>query len=151
MLWVPPLLLILLISCEVIHNLSSLQLSDRLRFLLLFGLQFGLPVHKPNFYKHFLLFENLAYRLKRLPFINADSFSVIIRHLKQAAFDLFENISRRPIKFSSFTREDMDLLKDLARNKDFVVTRPDRGGGGGGGNCHPWLVWLCREDGVHLV
>lgn len=48
---------------NVIFNFSDCSLSNRLMFLLSFGLHFCLPVNNPNFYKHFLPFESLAKRL----------------------------------------------------------------------------------------
>ena len=42
---------------RVVMNLSDRVLSDREEFLLPFGLQFSLPVHKLSFYKYFLSIE----------------------------------------------------------------------------------------------
>ena len=51
---------------KIIFNFSDVTLTPRLKFLLAFGLDFGLPVFKLSFEKYFLCFEKLAYQLKNL-------------------------------------------------------------------------------------
>ena len=55
----------------VVHNYSNVILSSRLRTLLAFGLEFGLPVYKLNYFRYFLKFEELYNNLtkKRLSLI----------------------------------------------------------------------------------
>ena len=49
---------------KVIVNLSSKALSERLKFILAFGLDFGLPVFKLNFFKCFFSLESFIYKIK---------------------------------------------------------------------------------------
>ena len=113
---------------NVIFNLSNYVLSNREKFLLSFGLNFGLPVTKPNFYKHFLPFENLILRLKNIPLIPSASFNTTIRLVKQAAYDAYNKANKSPT-FNIFKPHDRKILQNLSKNEDIIVSRPDKGRG----------------------
>ena len=73
---------------KVIFNYSTIQLPDRIRYLLAFGLEFCVPIFKLNYFKYFLSFEKLAYTLQRKESHNFKTFN---EQLKSIAFKIFYN------------------------------------------------------------
>ena len=111
---------------SVIFNFSSLNLPPRMKFLLAFGLEFNLPLHKLNFYKYFLSFEKLAFSLKQR---SASDFSKIKNSLKTLAFKYYYNFKPYKVFSSVFSNSDMTALKNLSNNKDIIISKPDKGKG----------------------
>ena len=117
--------------CEpnrVIFNYSSIQLSDRLKTILSLGLDFSLPIYSLNFYKYFLSFEKLVFNMKEK--CNDDqSLANFIRETRNVALKYFYNFKPFKVFSSIIKKNDFKLLRELGRNKDIVVCRPDKGNG----------------------
>jgi len=109
---------------KVVLNFSSVSLSQRVKTMLAFGLDFCLPVHKLNYFSYFLSFEKLFLRLKDRVCVNSTEFSDQIRTL---AFKYFYNFKPYKIFSAIFSRDDIKTLKTLANNDDIIVCKPDKG------------------------
>ena len=112
----------------VIFNQSSHKLSPREEFLLAFGLEFCIPIFKPNRLKHYLPFEGIASRLKNEPLIHGKTFSDVCNVIKRAAEDMLTTAKKKPFVFH-FKQKDVSILKSLAKNKNLIICPPDKGKG----------------------
>jgi len=112
---------------RVVHNFSSVTLSSRLKTLLAYGLDFGLPVYKVDFFKYFLSFEKLVFSLKSSTIVG-DS-TELLNRIQSTAFKYFYNFKSSKVFSSVFTKQDISELKNLSKNKDLVVCKPDKGKG----------------------
>ena len=112
---------------SVIFNFSSVTLSPRLRILLAYGLEFCLPSFRLNFYKYFLSFERLSHILKGSHI--QGSFSEFLDQLKALSFKYYYGFKSYKIFSSVFTKKDIVDLKNLAANKNIIVSKPDKGRG----------------------
>ena len=127
-----------LTSCDpskVVFNLSTYVLSEREKFLLSFGLDFCLPITKLKFPKYFLSFESLVNRLKLHNILPGKDFAFMVRSVQSIAYKFFYNF--KPILCPIFSKDDIILLRNLGKNKDIIVAKPDKGNG---------VVILNRED-----
>jgi hypothetical protein len=111
---------------KVVFNYSSYSLEPRTKFLLAFGLDFCLPVFKLDFYKFFLAFERLALSIKNVSITNRQEF---LGNLQSLAYRHFYGFKSYKIFSSVFQPHDFLLLKDLAKNKDLIICKPDKGKG----------------------
>ena len=111
---------------KVIFNYSSIAISKRLKFLLAFGLDFGLPVYKLNYYKYFFSFEKLVSCLKPSECTN---FQEMIEQLKSIAYKYYYKFNPSKVFSAIFSKSDINLLKSLSKNSDIIITRPDKGRG----------------------
>ena len=127
---------------SVIFNFSSKQLSSRIKFLLSFGLDFGLPVYNINFFDYFLSFEKLAFTLKNQPIVSPFNFNDVKKQLQSIAFKYFYGFKAFKVFSPIFTKDDVNTIKSLAADKSIVVTRPDKGRG---------VVLLNRSDYVNKI
>ena len=119
-------------SCDpdkVIFNYSSVALSAREKFLLSFGLEFNLPVYKPNFFRYFVYFESLVQRLKPCNLLEKHTFEQVISSVKDIASAHFENFKSRNVFSPVFTKADLSLLKSLGGKSNLVICKPDKGTG----------------------
>ena len=119
-------------SCDpskVIFNLSSKQLSSREKFLLSFGLDFCLPIFKPNYFRYFLAFESFIIRLKSLSLMRNCNFNDVVRNVKTIACKYYHGFKSSKVFSPIFTKGDFDILKKLGRCKDIVICKPDKGRG----------------------
>jgi len=109
---------------SVVLNYSSITIPQRVKFLLAFGLDFNLPIHKLNFFRYFLHFEQLVGRLSRKTCENLEEFTEKLRSLSCKYFYNF-----KPYKIFSaiFSRQDIKTLQQFSRNKDVIVCKPDKG------------------------
>ena len=114
---------------KVIFNLSDRVLTVREKFLLSFGLDFGLPIYRPNFYSHFLPFESLAKRLKDIPCYNNVPFSAVTSIIKDTALSIYNHTKKKLNHASIFNTEDYKILKNLGNDSSITVSRPDKGRG----------------------
>ena len=105
--------------------LSSVNISNKLKTLLAFGLYFKLPVYKIIYFSSF---ESLVECTKRLNCPN-DKVKELTCKLHLVAYKYFYNIKPHKVFSSIFTRNDVTLLKQLASNKNAIVSRPDKGRG----------------------
>ena len=111
---------------KVIFNFSDATISPRIKYLLSFGLDFGLPIFKLDYVKYFLQFEKLALYLKNVP--GKSNYNEVCQILKLLSSKYFYNFRSSKI-FSIFTKNDLFELKSLANRNDIVVSRPDKGKG----------------------
>ena len=113
---------------KVIFNYSTIQLPERIRFLLAFGLEFCLPVFKLDYFKYFLSFKRLAYTLQQKQSHNFKTFN---EQLKCLAFKYFYNFKPFKVFSAIISFNDISLLKNFSlkyRSKIFVC-KPDKGKG----------------------
>ena len=111
---------------KVVFNYSSRYISERQRTLLAFGLDFSLPVYKLNFYSFFLKFETIVDRLSKLP---CDQFRDFKERLQFLSFKYFYNFKSSKVFSSVIGSGDIKCLKDLASDREIIVSRPDKGRG----------------------
>ena len=79
-----------------------------------------------DFYKFFLAFERLALSIKNVPTPNRPEF---LGNLQSLAYRHFYGFKSYKVFSSVFQPRDTFLLKDLAKNKDLVICKPDKGKG----------------------
>ena len=113
---------------KVIFNFSSASVPTKIETLLAFGLDFCLPVYKIDFYKFFLPIEGIAARLK-IKFSSSPKFKDFIRELRTASNKFYYGFKSYKIFSPIFSSNDVNLLKNFAKNKNIIVTTPDKGRG----------------------
>ena len=111
---------------KVISNFSRFPLNPRIKQILAYGLDFGLPVYKIDFYKYFTAFENFAHSLKHLA---PENFSEFCFDLKAVSRQFYHGFKPREVLSAVISRSDTKLLKNLSMNKEIIVTKPDKGRG----------------------
>ena len=111
---------------KVVLNFSSVELSQRLKFILAFGLDFCLPVYKLNFIQYFHSFETLLHRLKTSESIYGD-FQSFKRQFSDNCLSFFHGFKPYKVFSAIITRKDIQMIKNFATNKNVIVTRPDKG------------------------
>ena len=94
---------------KVIFNLSDHLLTVREKFLLSFGLDFSLPICRPNFYRHFLPFESLAKRLKDIPRYNDVPFSSVTSVINDTAMSIYNRTKKQLNNATIFNKEDYKM------------------------------------------
>ena len=102
---------------RVIFNYSSVNIPTRVRLLLAFGLDFGLPIFKLDYVKYFFSFEKLAYKLKKVS--NNVDHAAACKGLKHLAHKYFYNFKSSKI-FSIFSKNDIEILKDFSKIDNII-------------------------------
>ena len=110
-----------------------------MKILLAYGLDFCLPVNKLDFFKYFLSFEKLNSSLRD---IKCNDYQEFKKQLQFFAYKYFYNFKPYKIFSAIFTRSDISLLKQLSKNKDLVISKPDKGRG---------VVIVNRKDYINSV
>ena len=111
---------------KCIFNLSNYVLNARQTFLLSLGLDFCLPNFKFPKNKLLLSFELLLNKLKYHTIIPSTNLSTVIDGVKT----VFRSVGSFHKKtFSFISRDDMNIIKKLGKNKDIKISRPDKGNG----------------------
>ena len=110
---------------KTVFNLSNYELSKREEFLLSLGLDFGLPCFKPSYNHFYGSLESLFSRLVNLN-LNADVISLRM-HIQTLAQKTFNNLSTCWTPY--FSKNDLNIIKKLGKQKEIVITRPDKGKG----------------------
>ena len=108
-----------------VFNFSKYVLSEREDFLLSLGLDFCLPNYKPNLSSFYLPIELLFQRLRSLSL--PCNFSDLQRDLQSLSQRTYNALRPRWLPF--FRKDDYILMKELAKNPDIVILRPDKGRG----------------------
>ena len=107
---------------DVIFNFSDHKLSNREEFLLSLGLDFCLPNYKPKFANYFLPFELLFNNLRHLPsHVNLEAAQQAIQNIAHRSFAALKKTPWFPF----FKYNDYNILKQLSKVKNFVISRPD--------------------------
>ena len=114
---------------DVIFNFSSIQLTDREKFLLALGLNFNLPVYKINSKKYFLAFEKMLKILKDQNLSSTYNFNNVIDLTKSIANKFYYKFKPYKIFNPVINKDDIRILKNLSRNKNIVICKPDKGRG----------------------
>lgn len=127
-------------SCDpssVIFNYSTRILSSREQFLLSFGLDFGLPVYRPSFYKFFLPFETFLSNLSRKKIMTGYNFHILCDQIKRKTKQMFYGFKANKVFSPIFDKADINLMRKLGRDDKLVICSPDKGRG---------VVLMDRED-----
>ena len=111
---------------KVIFNYSNVKIPPRIKYLLAFGLDFGLPTFKLDFAKFFLSFEKLVHSLKNVS--SSTEHSELCRRLKLVSHKYFYGFKSCKI-FSIFKKEDITNLQKFGEKEDIVIAKPDKGNG----------------------
>ena len=114
---------------KVVYNLSSRVLTNEEKEALSFGLKFALPPQQLKFSSYFLSFEKLLRGLKDFSIYGDDhsatSFISNFKHLALSYFYSFDYFKCTDTGLSKHIR----VLKNLSKNKELLVLRPDKGNG----------------------
>ena len=97
-----------------------------MKTLLVFGLEFRLPVHKLNYFKYFWGFEAIVSRTSKFE-CSREKNSEFTHKLHILAYKYFYNFKPHKIFSAVFKGDDMKLLKNLAKNDKIIVCRLDKG------------------------
>lgn len=127
---------------KVVFNLSDRVISARERSLLTFGLNFGLPIFKLNFYSFFNSFEKLYRTLKKEPEFKPDTHPSLKSVLHNLSFRLFYNFKPYKIFSPLFSKNEINILRNLSKDKSIIICRPDKGRG---------VVILNRSDYINKM
>ena len=95
------------------------------KFLLSFGLDFSLPIHRLNFYRHFLQFESLAKRLKDIPRYNDVYFSAVTSVIRHCTVHIQPHQEANKQRYH-IQKEDYKILKNLGSDPSLTICRPDK-------------------------
>ena len=105
-------------TLTVIFNYISLRISNCMKFLLSFGLDFGLQVYKLDFIGYFLAFDKMVNSLNHSQFL--DSIQAISKKF-------FYNFKPYKIFSAIFTSHDVKQLKSLSTDTSVIISKPDKG------------------------
>ena len=125
------------LECEVekldperlIFNYSSRVLTKEEKEALAFGLKFAFPPNKLNFSNYFLSFEKLLKDLNAHSIYGKEEAGTIfkssLKHYALSYFYSFDHFKSRDDTLS----ENLNILKNLARDDNILILRPDKGNG----------------------
>ena len=108
-------------------NLSDYTLNENERFVLEHGLHFAIPPQKINKEEIFAEFESLHAQLLHHTPTSTDAFDSLKSKLTSTAYE-FSEIDPRSLR-CVFDKDHFQALAGLRRNKDLVITKPDKGSG----------------------
>ena len=114
---------------KVIFNISSRSLTEKEESLLSFGLNFKLPNFKINYFKFFLSFEKLYNNLSKLQAYNDNNLPPLKICLQNLAYKAFYNFKPYKIFSPIFSKSDITVLRNLSKDKNIVICKPDKGHG----------------------
>ena len=112
---------------KVVHNYSDVNLPTRVKFLLAFGLDFNLPIRKLSLHTFYTPLEKLAYTLSKEKC--TANFRDFLSKLKFNTYKYFNEFNPRKVFSPIFTECDVKLLSKFSKNKNIIVTKPDKGRG----------------------
>ena len=115
---------------SVISNLSSYQLSDIEKAALARGLKFTLPPGRLKKGSYLANFELLFKKLNLESFSGTSEDKLYFQNkLRDCAFSSMYNFNSSRHTLNNMPPEELQALQNLAKNKDIVVMRPDKGTG----------------------
>ena len=128
---------------KVIFNYSSYELNDIEKKVLSRGLRFGIRPDKLNYCHILTPIKNLALKLKRQPLSDDYNFELdyIKTRLKAMAYSCYYSYTPESLPLN-ISKVELLALKNLSRNKETVVLRPDKANG---------VVILNRADYVSKI
>ena len=114
----------------VVFNFSTVRLSEQLKSVLARGLRYAIPPNKLNLAQFLLPFEKL---LRSLHSHNTSSncrqgINYVKTYIKNTAFSTYYSFNPSKVQ-QNLSCDDLESLKCLAKNKDVIITRPDKGQG----------------------
>ena len=128
---------------KIITNVSSRILTTDEKFALHFGLEFCLPVNKPNFTRYFLAFEKLYKFLSSLNPYNLDCNDFNLKaSLQSIASKWYSHSNHVNRQYNPLSKNHITALKNLSRDDTITISRPDKGRG---------IVILNRDDYISKV
>ena len=115
---------------SVITNLSDYVLSDVEKLALANGLKFTLPPKKLKSGSYLANFEVLYKNLSDSKFRDFDEDEIYFREsLSDIAYSSYFNYNMSRSSSLNITREQYVALVNLSKNKDIIITNPDKGSG----------------------
>ena len=113
---------------ELITNLSSTSLTDLQKEALGLGLKFRFNPLKIDYTQYFLSFEKIARILAREDIYECipNSLNYVKINLKSIALKYYYSFKNN---ISPYHKSLIESLKKLSKNKNIIVTRPDKGTG----------------------
>lgn len=112
---------------KVIHNFSSVELSDFDKLVLGKGLNFAISPKKLNYADYCLNFEILFRDIMKLDMNNNANEDFIKTKLKEAALSSFENFNNDHTSHNNLSKDEFDSLEALASNRDLIIQKSDKG------------------------
>ena len=111
---------------KCIFNLSNYVLSKRETFLLSLGLDFCMPVFRFPRKRIIISFELLLNRLNSLPRLQSVTFNDVINKVKEIVRTVPKFIHK---VHHIISKEDVEILRKLGKNRNIKISRPDKGNG----------------------
>ena len=113
----------------VVHNYSEYALTKHEKYLLSFGLDFCIPPFRKSFQKHFLCFEKILQTLQQYDISPKISKQEFLSKLRTTAYSYYYNFNPKRLFSPIFKQKDVTILKNLGKNKNIKILRPDKGKG----------------------
>ena len=115
---------------SVITNLSDHVLSELEKLALANGLNFCLPPPKLKSSNYLSNFELLFNDLSKLTFNGSSEEEMFFRRsLAEMALSSYFNFNSNRAKLLNLPRDQFNTLKNLSKNQDIIITKPDKGSG----------------------
>ena len=111
---------------KVIHNLSSYDLSELEKRILVKGLNHSIAPQKLNYADYCLPFEMLFRNIKGTKILPPDSTDFIQTRLKDIALSSFKEFNDAPGTHSNLTKEESHCLKQLSKRDHLVIQKSDK-------------------------
>ena len=129
-------------NVDSIFNLSNRILNEREKQVLSLGLHFSIPFYKLNSLNHSIAFERLIYVIQKTSneFFNQNlSLNYVVNSVRNIGKFCYRLAYKSKNKIVSpvFNKSDIDILKNLGKDNDILITKPDKGRG---------VVILDREE-----
>ena len=113
---------------DVIFNYSDRKLSESEKEALGLGLKFAFTPWKIDYFSHFLAFEKFYRQLSREKIYNksSDTVNILKTGIKTIAFSSFYKFRN---KLSDNHKSIIEILRNLAKEKSIIISKPDKGNG----------------------
>ena len=121
-------------NVDSIFNLSSKVLNDREKQVLSLGLHYSIPFYKLNNLNHSIAFERLVSVMQNISddlfnhSLSLNSILCSVRNIGKYCFNLAHK-SKSKVISPVFNRSDINVLKNLSKDKSIIITKPDKGRG----------------------
>ena len=118
-------------NSNAVINLSKYNLSAKELDVLNHGLKFVIGPSKPSFSYNYLNFEKFFYKVNELNSKTRETplDGTFLSHFKSLIHTYHQDCQNYFNSESKLSKDKLTILKNLASNKDIVVTRPDKGNG----------------------
>ena len=118
-------------SVNAVHNLSDYTLTQQEHEILSRGLKYVIGPKKPSYARHFLEMEKLFYQISgfQISAPKEDNQRSFFSKFKMLAHSYYRDIIKYYNADSSLSISGQQTLKNLAKNKDIVIIKLDKGNG----------------------